>query len=109
MNQTLWSLNPKSVLNFKLEVNFIKIFDQETSSYAITYTVSDELSVTYGVDEIANGKTGEIDAEYSKLSASYTAGGMTISATMAEGDNTHHSTASAEDLEYWALGASFAF
>ena len=83
--------------------------DQETSSYAITYTVSDELSVTYGVDEIANGKTGEIDAEYSKLSASYTAGGMTISATMAEGDNTHHSTASAEDLEYWSLGASFAF
>jgi len=83
--------------------------DQETSSYALTYTVSDELSVTYGVDEISNGKSGEIDAEYSKISASYTAGGMTISATMAEGDNTHHSTASAEDLEYWALGASFAF
>jgi len=34
---------------------------------------------------------------------------MTISATIAEGDNTHHSTATAEDLEYWALGASFAF
>ena len=83
--------------------------DQETSSYALTYTVSDELSVTYGVEEISNGKAGEIDAEYEKLSASYTAGGMTISATMAEGDNTHHSSASAEDLEYWALGASFAF
>ena len=44
-----------------------------------------------------------------KLSASYTAGGMTISATMAEGDNINHSNASNEDLEYWALGASFAF
>ena len=83
--------------------------DQDTTSMALTYTVSDELSVTYGIEEIGNGKSGEIDAEYSKISASYTAGGMTISATMAEGDNTHHSTASAEDLEYWALGASFAF
>jgi outer membrane protein OmpU len=83
--------------------------DQETSSYALTYTVSDELSVTYGIEEISNGKSGEIDAEYSAISASYTAGGMTISASMKEGDNTHHSTATAEDLEYWSLGASFAF
>ena len=83
--------------------------DQDTTSMALTYTVSDELSVTYGIEEIGNGKSGEIDAEYSKISASYTAGGMTISATMAEGDNTHHSTATQEDLEYWALGASFAF
>ena len=83
--------------------------DLDMDSMALTYTVNDELSLTYGQEEIGNGKAGEIDAEYSKLSASYTAGGMTISATIAEGDNTHHSTATAEDLEYWALGASFAF
>jgi hypothetical protein len=33
-----------------------------------------------------------------KISASYTAGGMTISATMARGENVAHSTAATEDM-----------
>ena len=51
--------------------------DQETEAFSIAYTISDELSVTYGVEEISNGKAGEIDAEYEKLSASYTPSGGT--------------------------------
>ena len=50
-----------------------------------------------------------VDSEYSKISASYTAGGMTISASMAEGDNIDRTAAAGADLEYWSLGASFAF
>ena len=50
-----------------------------------------------------------VDAEYSKISASYTAGGMTISASMAEGDNIDGTATAGADLEYWSLGASFAF
>ena len=82
--------------------------DQELSSFAISYTISDELSVTYGEDTIEKGGD-PTDAEYSVISASYTAGGMTIAASMKEGENLNHTTATNEDFEYWSLSASFAF
>jgi len=79
----------------------------DTSSYAITYTVSDELSVTYGAETIE--RSGKQDVETWKLSAAYTAGGMTISADTYEIDNQNGTTATSEDREKWALGVSFAF
>jgi len=82
--------------------------DQTTSSYALSYTVSDEISVTYGEETIEKGGS-TTDAEYSAISASYTAGGMTISAALKEAENTVHGTATNQDFEYWSLGASFAF
>ena len=82
--------------------------DQELSSYAISYTISDELSVTYGTEDIEVGGAVS-DAEYESISASYTAGGMTITAAMKEGENVANGTASNQDFEYWSLGASFAF
>ena len=82
--------------------------DQTLSSFAISYTITDELSVTYGEDTIEKGGD-PTDAEYSVISASYTAGGMTLSASMKEAENVNHTTASNEDFEYWSLGASFAF
>jgi outer membrane protein OmpU len=81
--------------------------DQEVSSYQVSYTISDELSVSYGVEEIT--KASSEDAEYSMVSGSYTAGGMTISASVAEAENVAHGTASSEDFDYWSLSASFAF
>ena len=83
--------------------------DQETSSYAVSYTVSDELSITYGQDTIEKGGSGTTDAEYSVISASYTSGGMTLSAAMKDAENVAHGTATTQDFEYWTLGASFAF
>ena len=82
--------------------------NQETTSMAVSYTVSDNISVTYGTEEIDLGSEA-IDAEYEKISTSYTSGGMTISATMADGKNIAHSADADEDLEYWSLGLSFAF
>ncbi len=82
--------------------------DQETSSYKISYTVSDELSVSYGVEEIEKGGS-TTDAEYSAITASYTAGGMTLSANIEEAENVDHSTNNNADVDYWFLGASFAF
>ena len=82
--------------------------DQEISSYAISYTISDSMSITYGMEEIEKGGS-TTDAEYSAISASYTAGGMTISAAMKDAENVAHGTGSNEDFEYWTLGASFAF
>ena len=83
--------------------------DQETSSYAVSYTVSDELSITYGAETIEKGGSGTTDAEYSVVSASYTSGGMTLSAAMKDAENVANGTATNQDFEYWTLGASFAF
>ena len=82
--------------------------DQTTGSFALSYTVSDEISVTYGEETIEKGGS-TTDAEYSSISASYTAGGMTISAALKEAENVAHGTATNQDFEYWSLGASFAF
>jgi outer membrane protein OmpU len=83
--------------------------DQETSSYKISYTVSDAISIGYGTEDVKSGATDDLDAEYEGFSASYTAGGMTISANMQDGTNISNTTAAAEQVEYWGLGLSFAF
>ena len=83
--------------------------DQDVSSYAVSYTISDELSVTYGTETIESGTSGDQDAEYNKLSAAYTSGGMTVSAQIAQAENIDHSTNANADLDYWGLGLAFAF
>jgi outer membrane protein OmpU len=82
--------------------------DYELTSAAVSYTVSDELSVTYGVED-AEQEGASADAEYESLSLSYVTGGMTISAGMHEAENANFGTASNQDIEKWTLGASFAF
>jgi len=82
--------------------------DMELSAFALSYTVSDELSVTYGMEE-ADYEGSTTDAEYESISVSYVAGGMTISAGMHEAENANFGTASNQDVEKWTLGASFAF
>ena len=83
--------------------------EQEVSSYSVSYTVSDSLSVTYGSETIESGLAGSIDAEYEGISAAYTAGGMTITAKRQEGDNISHVTSTLDNYDYWSLGLSFAF
>ena len=82
--------------------------DQETTSYKLSYTVSDAISVSYGQEEIKlEGDSDE--AEYEKFSASYTSGGMTVTATQASSKDGLHGTTDLEDRDYWSLGLSFAF
>ena len=78
-------------------------------SYSVSYTVSENLSVGYGYEEIESGTAADQDAEYTKISASYTSGGVTLSAGFAEAENIDHSTNANADLEYWGLGLAFAF
>ena len=84
--------------------------DQTAKGMKISYTVSDAISVSYGTDEIdSKASTTNVDAEYTHIGASYTSGGMTISANYKEGENIDFSTAVAQDREYYGLGLSFAF
>ncbi len=81
--------------------------DNEMRGYKISYTVSDEISVTYGVETIEEGTSQDVEAD--SLSVSYTAGGMTLTGSMQEIENIDGTTTATEDRERWALSASFAF
>ena len=83
--------------------------DQDTTSFKVSYTVSDAISISYGEEEMESGTAADADAEYSAISASYTAGGMTISASMKEMENGNFATTAANDEEFVGLGVSFAF
>ena len=81
---------------------------KESESYAISYTVTDDLSITYGA-ETHDLSSSATDVEIDGVSVSYTSGGITISAKTQSAENLNHSTSSNLDMDYWALGASFAF
>jgi outer membrane protein OmpU len=83
--------------------------DQDATSWKVSYAVSDAISITYGQDEIDSGTADDQDAKFSKLSTSYTSGGMTVSANMQEMENGDFSTAAAADADYVGLSVSFAF
>ena len=82
--------------------------DGTSTSYAVSYTVSDELSVTYGSETHDQGDSS-VDMEIEGVSVSYTAGGMTITGKMQSLDDGNFATGTTNDADYWALGASFAF
>jgi len=80
--------------------------DQEVSSFKVSYSVTEDLSITYGEEsyEIDGSAT---DEEFEQISASYTTGGMTVTLKEVEATAIGHSAGSSG--ERWALGVSFAF
>ena len=83
--------------------------DQDVSSYSVSYTVSDEISITYGAEDFSTGEASTVDAEYTKISAAYTSGGMTLTLVRSEGENISYGTSVNEDVDYVGLTAAFAF
>ena len=82
--------------------------DREHTAYSVAYTVSENISVSYGVSEQETpGTTGDADEEVTGFTASYTSGGMTLSGMMVEIDNQTFVSGTKE--EAWELGLSFAF
>jgi outer membrane protein OmpU len=78
---------------------------QEQSSYKVSYSISDELSVSYGSE--THETTGQsFDEEFSQVSVSYTTGGLTLSASTTEAENA---TTLNHEESLWNVGLSFAF
>jgi outer membrane protein OmpU len=78
---------------------------EEQSSYKISYSVTDDLSISYGSE--THETTGQsFDEEFSQVSVSYTTGGLTVSASQTEAENA---TTSGNEESLWNLGLSFAF
>ena len=80
--------------------------NRQVDSFQIAYTVSDDLSVTYGNDTF--DLTGDsTDEEVEAIGVSYTSGGMTISANQYEAKGASNTAGAKTDK--WSLSASFAF
>ena len=80
--------------------------DREVDSMQIAYTLTDDMSLTYG-EETFETQGSAVDEEVSKLGVSYTSGGMTIGAANVESKGKGN-TAGAKS-ERWQLDLSFAF
>ena len=80
--------------------------NEEQSSYKISYSVSDELSVSYGSE--THETTGQTtDEEFDQISVSYTTGGLTASVSQTNADNVTGATNT--EQQKWNIGLSFAF
>ena len=84
--------------------------DQEVKSYSVAYTVSEELSVSYGIEDISRQGAADVkDIEVSGYKASYTTGGMTVAAQQVKADNVDYTNGANNDNNMWKLSLSFAF
>ena len=84
--------------------------DSEFSGWAVSYAVSDDISVSLAQTEIEReGTSANIDAttEHTAISASYTMGSMAVKATRADVSNAQGNEA--RDGEAYAVELSFAF
>ena len=80
--------------------------DVDVTSYQLAYTVSDDLSVTYGTETFETAGSA-IDEEVEAFGVSYTTGGMTLSANTYEATGGGNTAGASTDK--WALTAAFAF
>jgi len=78
---------------------------QEQSSYKVSYSVTDDLSISYG-SETHETTGNSFDQEFSQVSVSYTTGGLTLSASTTEAENA---TTLNNEESMWNVGLSFAF
>ena len=81
--------------------------DIERNSYGISMAVNENLSLSYGVSDTEFDESGLVDEENSGISASYTAGGMTLGVVHNQKEN--EAGTSATDREVTELKLTLAF
>ena len=79
---------------------------EEWDSYQVAYTISENISATYGSETIDNADSA-VDQEVTGFGISYTTGGMTISASQINAEGGGNSATA--DTDRWNLSAAFAF
>ena len=80
--------------------------NREVDSYQLAYTVSDDISVTYGTEDFEL-EGNAVDEEVTGFGVSYTTGGMTITGAMIDVEGA--ANVAAADTDKWSLTAAFAF
>jgi len=80
----------------------------DLTSWNVAYTVSDELSISYGTEDLSVDGKAE-DAEFTAVVVAYTSGGMTITGKMEDAENVDGTASTSADQEMWTVSAAFAF
>ncbi len=83
--------------------------DTSYRGYGISYAVSDDLSVSYGVGTVDFELANSEDQETTAVGISYTSGGITVSGSMHDGENLGGSAATTADRTDYELNIAFAF
>ena len=83
--------------------------DTSYRAYGISYAVSDDISVSYGVGTVDFELANSEDQETSAVGISYTSGGITVSGSMHDGKNLGGSAATTADRTDYELNIAFAF
>ena len=83
--------------------------DTSYRGYGISYAVSEDISLSYGVGTIDFELAGSEDQETTAIGVSYTSGGITISGSMHDGENLGGSAATTADRTDYELNIAFAF
>jgi outer membrane protein OmpU len=78
----------------------------ETTIIGISFSVNDDLSVSYGTHDTTSTTTGALDQELDGISIAYSMGGMTLSVYNHDGENISNVAGSSESTE---LNLAFAF
>ena len=111
-NRNLWATYAYGSVTLGYQTNSsdskVASADEDFTAMVITYTVTDELAVSYGTSEI-DYELNAFDQESTSVGASYTMGSMTLSGVHNTHDNISNSSLASADRNVYELGLSFAF
>ena len=80
--------------------------DLETEIFGLSFSVNDDLSISYGNHKTTSTATGALDQEIDGVSIAYSMGGMTLSVYNHDGENMSNVTGTSEGTE---ISLAFAF
>ena len=80
--------------------------DLETTIFGVSFSVNDDLSISYGRHETESTATGALDQEIDGVSIAYSMGAMTLSLYQHDGENISNVAGTSEGTE---LNLAFAF
>ena len=83
--------------------------DTSYRGYGVSYAVSEDISVSYGVGTLDFELANSEDQETTAVGISYTSGGITVSGSMHDGENLGGSAATTADRTDYELNIAFAF
>ena len=83
--------------------------DTSYRGYGISYAVSEDISLSYGVGTVDFELANSEDQETTAIGVSYTSGGITVSGSMHDGENLGGSAATTADRTDYELNIAFAF
>ena len=83
--------------------------DTSYRGYGISYAVSEDISLSYGVGTVDFELANSEDQETTAIGVSYTSGGITISGSMHDGENLGGSSATTADRTDYELNIAFSF